>query len=124
MLLYSDDDESVTDQEQNGNDKVKKQESPRMREQISETNESPNEDNEDSTDELPEGEQHYPLYVARFDYSNTAPDMLSFTRGEFLFVVNDKEDWWYAKTRYPGVEGYVPSNFLKRYATLDAYRLV
>lgn len=76
------------------------------------------------TNELLQKENHYPLYVAKYGYFTVGNDILSFKKGEFFYIISDKEDWWYAKARHPCEKGYVPSNYLKKYISLEAYRYV
>ena len=75
----------------------------------------------ESTDSVT-NECHYPLYVAKFDFLAESSDMLSFKKGDFLYTLNDKKDWWHAKARHLGEKGCVPSNYLRRYVSLEAYR--
>ena len=83
------------------------------------------ESNGSTSGESSQEKSHYPLYVARFGYLATVDsDLLSFNKGDFFYIINDEADWWYAETRYPGEKGYIPSNYLKRYISLEAYRYV
>lgn len=78
----------------------------------------------DTNNEWLQEECHYPLYVARFSYLATDSDMLSFKKGDFFYIISDKEDWWYARARHSGRKGYIPSNYLKKYIPLEGYRYV
>lgn len=67
---------------------------------------------------LPEGvpdkeESNYPLYVAKYEYTPRTAADLGFKKKDLLYVVNvDDEDWWLAKAKASGQEGYIPSNYV------------
>lgn len=57
----------------------------------------------------------YPLYKAIFDYSSENDEDLNFRKGDFLYILNrDEGDWWYAKAKHTGQEGYIPKNYIKK----------
>ena len=61
-----------------------------------------------------------PLYVGKYDYSARTAEDLSFKKGDLLYILNtDDEDWWFARTKHSGQEGYIPSNYVGEYNTLD-----
>ena len=62
------------------------------------------------------------LYVALYDYDARTHEDLSFTKGEILEVNNEDlgNDWWRARSRNSGKEGFVPSNYLALQQTLEA----
>ena len=65
-------------------------------------------------------ELNYPLFIGNYDYSATADDDISFKKGDLLYIINrDEGDWWFARSKDTGQEGYVPSNYVAEYS-LDA----
>lgn len=62
------------------------------------------------------------LYVALYDYDARTHEDLSFKKGEILEVNKDDlaNDWWRARSRNTGKEGFVPSNYLALQQTLEA----
>ena len=64
---------------------------------------------------------NYPLFVGNYDYSAIADDELSFKEGDLLYFISvEEEGWWFARSKDTGQEGYIPSNFVTEYNTLDA----
>ena len=62
----------------------------------------------------------YPLYVGKYEYSARTAEDLSFKKGDLLYILNtDDEDWWFARAKHSGQEGYIPSNHVGEYNTLD-----
>ena len=62
----------------------------------------------------------YPLYVGRYEYSARTVKDLSFKKEDLLYILNtDDEDWWFARAKHLGQEGYIPSNYVGEYNTLD-----
>lgn len=61
------------------------------------------------------------MFVAKYDFVATESDALSFKKGDLFYVINSKENWWYINAKHSGEEGYVPSNYLKKCVSLDAY---
>ena len=58
----------------------------------------------------------YPLCVGKYDYSARTAEDLSFKRGDLLHILNtDDEDWWFARAKHSGQEGYIPSNYIGEY---------
>ena len=56
------------------------------------------------------------LYVAEYDYSSEIDGYLSFKKGDLFYISNtDKADWRYASTESISQEGYIPSNYVKKY---------
>ena len=53
-----------------------------------------------------------PLYVGMFDFLATDYNELSFSKGELLYIISGDGDWWFAKAKDSGREGYIPSNFI------------
>ena len=55
----------------------------------------------------------YPIHAAVFDYESRTDNNLSFKKGDLLYIINtDDKDWWFARSKDSGKEGYVPSNYL------------
>ena len=56
------------------------------------------------------------LYVTKCDFSAGIHGDLSIKRGELLYIMNsDDKDWWLAKTKHSGQQGYIPSNYVVKY---------
>ena len=53
----------------------------------------------------------YPHYVFTF----------YFYKGNLLYIIStDEGDWWFARSKDTGKEGYIPSNYVAEYKSLDA----
>ena len=61
-----------------------------------------------------------PLFVGKYNYSSKTDGDLSFNKGDLLYIVDNEGDWWYARSKQTGQEGYIPSNFVARYNSLNA----
>ena len=63
-----------------------------------------------------------PLYIALYDYDARTEEDLSFEKGEILEVYPEtlRNDWWKARSRDTGVEGFIPSNYVAEVQSLDA----
>ena len=62
---------------------------------------------------MPQVESSYPLFVAKYDCVPETDDKLGFKKGELLYVISTREsDWWFARVKHSGCEGYIPSNFV------------
>ncbi|KAM4695350.1 tyrosine-protein kinase Blk [Discoglossus pictus] len=59
------------------------------------------------------------FFVALFDYVPTNPGDLQLRKGEKLELISDNGDWWFAKSDLTGNEGYIPSNFVSPFFSLD-----
>lgn len=69
----------------------------------------------------PQPEPDFPLFVGKYDYSSRTDDDLSFKKGDLLYVINtDEGDWWFARSKSTGQEGYIPNNYVAEYRSLDA----
>ena len=69
----------------------------------------------------PPPEPNLPTFVAKFDYDSRTDDDLAFRKGDLLYIISTEEgDWWYAKHRETGAEGYVPSNYIAQWKSLEA----
>ena len=58
----------------------------------------------------------YPKYVGLYDYDSRADDELSFKRGDLMYIIDDKKQWWFARMKDSGKEGYIPINYVAEYA--------
>jgi len=53
------------------------------------------------------------LFVAKYDYVSGTTDELGFKKGDLLYVMDaNNGNWWFARAKQSGQEGYVPSNFV------------
>jgi len=61
-------------------------------------------------------EINYPLFVGKYDYSSRTDDDFSFKKGDLVYIINtDDEDWWLARAKHSGQEGYIPSNYVAEF---------
>ena len=61
------------------------------------------------------------MFVGIHDYDSRADDDLSFKKGDLLYIIStDDEDWWFAQSMIAGKEGYIPSNHVAKWGSLDA----
>jgi hypothetical protein len=66
-------------------------------------------------------QSNYPLYVGKYDYDSRTDDDLSFRKGDLMYIISTEEgDWWYARHKTNGQEGYVPSNYIAEWKSLEA----
>ena len=71
--------------------------------------------------DMSEVEQKFSLFVGKHNYSARTDEDLSFEKGDLLYIMNSNDiDWWYAKSKSTGKEGYIPSNYVAKYKSLDA----
>ena len=69
----------------------------------------------------PPPEVNYPVFVGKYDYDSRTDDDLSFRKGDLLYVISvDEGDWWFARSKDTGREGYIPSNYVAEWKSLDA----
>ena len=69
----------------------------------------------------PVPDPNYPVYVGKYDYDSRTDDDLSFKKGELLYIIStDEGDWWFARCKDTGKEGYIPSNYVAEWKRLDA----
>ena len=69
---------------------------------------------------VPPPSQH-PIFVGKYDYDSRTDDDLSFKKGDLMYIIStDEGDWWFARAKDGGKEGYIPSNYVAEYKTLDA----
>ena len=61
------------------------------------------------------------MFVGKYDYDSQADDDLSFKKGDLLYIIStDDGDWWFAQSVATGKEGYIPSNYVAKWGSLDA----
>ena len=66
-------------------------------------------------------DRDYPVYVGKYDYHGHADDKLSFKKGDLLYVIStDEGDWWFACSKDSNKVGYIPSNYVAEWGSLDA----
>ena len=67
-------------------------------------------------------ESQYPLYRGKYDFYFEEDDKyLSFKKGDLMYMLNMvEEDWWFARSKQTGQEGYVPNNYVAECNSLDA----
>ena len=57
----------------------------------------------------------YPLFIAKYDFSSESDEDLSFKKGDLLYIISpDEGDWWFAKAKHTGQEGYIPQNYVTK----------
>jgi len=69
---------------------------------------------------VPEIQDESNLFVAKFSYEARTLEDLSFSKGEILVINNTDGDWWYAKSQKSDQEGYVPTEYVAEYGSIDA----
>ena len=63
----------------------------------------------------------HPVFVGKHDYDSRTDDQLSFRKGDLMYVISmDNEGWWFARSKDTGREGYIPSNYVAEWESLDA----
>ena len=63
----------------------------------------------------------YPVFVGKYDYDSRTDDDLSFKKGDLMYIIStDEGDWWFARSKDSGKEGYIPSNYVAEWKSLDA----
>ena len=69
-------------------------------------------------------EPRYPLFIAKYDFSSEKDDVLNFKKGDLLYIINkDEGDWWFARVKNGGQEGYIPSNYVTKPRTTKSETL-
>ncbi len=70
---------------------------------------------------VPREPVNYPVYVGKYDYDSRTDDDLSFKKGDLMYIIStDEGDWWFARSKDTGKEGYIPSNYVAEWKSLDA----
>ena len=61
------------------------------------------------------------MFVGIYDFDSRADGDLSFKKGDLLYIIStDGGDWWFAQSVATGKEGYIPSNYVAKWGSLDA----
>ena len=61
------------------------------------------------------------MFVGKYDYDSQTDDDLSFKKGDHIYIIStDDEDWWFAQSVATGKQGYIPSNYVAKWGSLDA----
>ena len=63
---------------------------------------------------------NYPLYMAKCDFFSEKVECLNFKKGDLLYIINKEEEWWYARAKQSGYEGYIPQSSVIDPNSLDA----
>jgi len=59
--------------------------------------------------------------VAKYDYSSNEVEYLNFKKGDLLYMLNTEEgNWWFARAKHSGQEGYVPNNYVEEFNSPEA----
>ena len=65
-------------------------------------------------------ELNYPVFVGIYDFDGRRDDELSFKKGDLLYIIStDKGDWWSGQSMATGKEGYIPSNRVAKWESLE-----
>ena len=68
-----------------------------------------------------EVEANWLLFVGKYDYDSRTEDDLGFKKGDLLYIISTEDaDWWFAQHKDSGDKGFVPSNYIAEYKSLDA----
>ncbi|KAK1795918.1 hypothetical protein P4O66_009028 [Electrophorus voltai] len=59
------------------------------------------------------------IVIAQYDFEPTSDSDLPFKKGEKLNIIQEKGDWWLAKSLITGDEGYIPCTYVARAHTLE-----
>ena len=69
----------------------------------------------------PETTPNTPIYVGKYDYEPRTDGDLSFKKGDLMYIIHTYEDdWWYARFKNGESEGYIPSNYVAEYGSVEA----
>lgn len=65
----------------------------------------------------------YPVFVAMYDYKARTNEDLEIVRNDLLYVMNANDrNWWFARSRKTGKDGYIPSNYVAKLNTLNIHK--
>ena len=60
------------------------------------------------------------MFVGKWDYESRTDDDLSFKKGDLLYIIStDEGDWWFAQSMTTGKDGYISSNCVYRWRSLE-----
>ena len=61
------------------------------------------------------------MELKKYDFISEDDKYLSYKKGDLMYMLNMVEgDWWFARSKQTGQEGYVPYNYVAEFNTLDA----
>lgn len=61
------------------------------------------------------------IYIALYDYDTGANDDLRFHKNDLLEIIDDTQgDWWLARSKSSGEQGYIPSNYVAEWKSILA----
>ena len=89
----------------------------------------PNRDQEQTMDvghrqqplSIPPPVPNVPVYIAMYDYNSQMKEDLNFRKGDLMYIINREDgDWWYARHKTNGQEGYIPSNYIAEWKSLES----
>ena len=61
------------------------------------------------------------MFVGIYDFDGRRDGELSFKKGDLLYIIStDDGDWWFAQSVATGKGGYIPSNYVAKWGSLDA----
>lgn len=61
------------------------------------------------------------IFIALYDYEPRTQEDLRFQKGEQLEINNDTQgDWWLATSLLTGLSGYIPSNYVAKFRSIEA----
>ena len=61
------------------------------------------------------------IFIALYDYEPRTNEDLQFKKGELLEILLDTQgDWWFARSKTTGLEGYIPSNYVAKLKSLES----
>lgn len=67
------------------------------------------------------GNGQYPVFIALYNYETRTEEDLRFKKGEHLEILdNSQGDWWFARSKKTGLEGYIPRNYVARLESIEA----
>ena len=59
------------------------------------------------------------MFVGKYDYDSREDEDLSFKKGDFMYIIGTDGDWWFAQSMTTGKEGYIPSNHVTKWKSLE-----
>ena len=59
------------------------------------------------------------MFVGKYDFDSRRDDDLSFKKGDLLYIISKDGDWWFAQAMATGKEGYIPSNRVAKWRSLE-----
>lgn len=61
------------------------------------------------------------IFIALYDYEPRTPEDLRFQKNDQLEIIDDTQgDWWLAISKTTGHKGYIPSNYVARWRSIEA----